>query len=88
MSSIFPKITGPVLGWGKGVGVQFEMDMIKNSWKYVVYFHSVCYIAVLGWLLILKELYSPIRNGFIEGNEMILLSTTSEHESVAVMTIR
>lgn len=88
MSSIFPKITGPVLGWGKGVGVQFEMDMIKNSWKYVVYFHSVCYIAVLGWLLILKELYSPIRNGFIEGNEMILLSTTSDHESVAVMTIR
>lgn len=81
MPSIFPKI--PVLGWGKGVGVRFEMDIIKNSWKYVVYFHSVCYIDVLGWLLILKELYSPIRNGFIEGNEMILLSTTSEHESVA-----
>lgn len=70
VSSRLPEVTVPVLGWGRQVGEQFEMDVIKilrNKLFPFLCYPDRCFGAITRNRA--KELCSPTRNGFIESKD-------------------
>lgn len=83
VSSRFPEVTGPAPGWSRGIRGKIwngcDQKFLEINSCHFGYYLDRCPGMVIH--NIAKELFSPIRNSFIESKGMILVTATSKNEA-------